>query len=85
MMRFPLFIFYDGEILVVLAERDKRIWKEKTLSPSPFRYTFLCISCCKDRSQSDLGKTLVNILFAPVFAIPFVNAFCKIYMFGLDV
>lgn len=44
-----------------------------------------CISCCKDRSQSDLGKTLVNILFAPVFAIPFVNAFCKIYMFGLDV
>lgn len=44
-----------------------------------------CIPWCKDRSQSDLGKTLVNVLFAPVFAIHFVNAFCKIYMFGLDV
>lgn len=81
MMRFPFFYYLFSTMVkfssFTLNEEQTDRWKEKTLSPlSTIQIHHFCIYCCKDRSQSDLGKTLVNILFAPP---PFVfrYSFCK--------
>lgn len=82
MMRFPFFYYLFSTMVkfssFTLNEEQTDRWKEKTLSPlSTIQIHHFCIYCCKDRSQSDLGKTLVNILFAPpprsCSAIPFVK------------
>ena len=81
-LSFYLFSFAGG-ILVVLAERGKRGNGKKKINDTVTVAIQipLCISLVVKTVRrvifffffSLLGKTLVNVLFAPVFAIPFVK------------